>query len=148
MPSSLKREIYFIEDGEQETRDDTHTITTNPIWFKLLGLVSFSCALFVCAALVWLLVCRPARLPRTDSQLKRDALVADTRRRRRKSCWIREKRRFRRRLRYLLFGPLNIRSPPTTSYSSSSSSSHLHSRLISSCQVNEKENKSNIKKPK
>lgn len=142
MPSSLKREIYFIED---ETRNDTNRFgTTNPIWFKLLGLISFSCALFVCAALVWLLVCRPARLPRTDSQLKRDALVAERRRRRRKSCWIREKRRFRRRLRYLLFGPLNIRSPP----SSFSSSSDKQSRLISSCQVNEKENKSNIKKPK
>lgn len=115
-----KREIYYIESepaGGVDLTPPPLLTHGNQTWFKLLALISFTSALFVCAALIWLIVCRPSRLPVTDSQIKRDALTSERARRRRRSCWSREKTKFRRRLRYLIFGKVKIQSPKFTSSS-------------------------------
>lgn len=117
-----KREIYYIESesvggGGVDLTPPPLLTHGNQTVFKLLALISFTSALFVCAALIWLIVCRQSRLPVTDSQIKRDALTIEHARRRERNCWSREKTKFRRRLRYLIFGKVKIQSPKFTSSS-------------------------------
>jgi hypothetical protein len=123
------REVYLIDDFFDTTTRLVQTASRHPLginqtWFKLLALVAFTCALFVCASLVWLLVCRASRLPITDSQIKHEAVCMQLARKRRRSCWRRRQQSFRRRLRYLVFGKMRIHSPPSFSHSSSESESN------------------------
>lgn len=108
---------------EAENFDEELKFTTiNQTWFKFLALVSFLCALFVNAALLWLIVCRPNRLPLTDEQIKKDALLDEHMQRKKKHCRKRKRLDFCRRLRYLIFGRLKVQSPHFSSSDSSESS--------------------------
>lgn len=118
-----RRELYYFDqDGLDHSGD--HPIeqlkltTINQTWFKLLAIISFLCALIVYAALIWLIVCRPNRLPKTDEEIKKEGLISYRRRKKLKQCNRRDHVDFKRRLKYLLFGRMRVRSPSFASYSS------------------------------
>ena len=118
-----RRELYYFDQDSLDNSGD-HSIgqlkltTINQTWFKLLAIISLLCALIVYAALIWLIVCRPNRLPKTDKEIKKEALVSDRRRMKLKQCNRRDHVDFKRRLKYLLFGRMRVRSPSFASYSS------------------------------
>ena len=139
-----KRELYYI-DSEKIDQEQLKLTTINQTWFKFLALVSLACALFVCASLVWLIVCRPNRLPQTDQQIKRDAIEREQVRKRKRHCQRHEQDDFRRRLRYLLFGKLKVRSPSFSSQSTQPEPG-VTKKDVSVRNVNEKKKQKDSKK--
>jgi hypothetical protein len=110
--------------------DQLKFTTINQTWFKFLAFVSFVCALLVNAALIWLIVCRPNRLPKTDEEIKKIAIMAENSKRKRKLCKKRKQMNFKTRLKYLLFGKLKVRSPSLISFSSGSNEKKVKNRKI------------------
>ena len=79
--------------------------------FKLLAIVSFMCALFVCASFIWLLVCRSHRLPTPDERIKKDAAYGEHTRQKIGTCHKRKRNNLRKKLKNLFFRQLRIRPP-------------------------------------
>jgi hypothetical protein len=111
--------LFNRQDFESE--EQFSFITANQKWFKFLAFVSFFCALFINAALVWLLCCRANRLPQTDMQLKQDAAFKRYVKKKRRSCSQKKRLNFKKKLKYLIFGNLKVKSPPSSFYESGSS---------------------------
>ncbi len=107
--------------------DQQLTLTSiNQTWFKFLAVVCFLCAVFVNAALVWLLVCRAQRLAPTDEQIKQSAAYREhTKQLAEKSC-KHKKFTWRRKLRYLVMGNLKVHSPNDSNSGSSSDVSSMY----------------------
>ena len=108
--------LFNRQDFESE--EQFSFITANQKWFKFLAFVSFFCALFINAALVWLLCCRANRLPKTDIQLKQDAAFKKYIKKKRRSCSQKKRLNFRKKLKYLIFGNLKVKSPTSSFYES------------------------------
>lgn len=135
----MGKRYYETENFEQNLK----FTTVNQTWFKFLALVSFLCALFVYAALIWLIVCRPNRLPKTDEQIKKEALEKEKIRKKRKHCSNRRRNKLKQRLKYVILGNLKVKSP---SYLSEGSSTNEYTSSQQYLKVeNEKEKKSKNK---
>jgi hypothetical protein len=95
----------------------------NQSWFKVLAVLSLLCALFIYAALVWLICCRAHRLPETDESIKRTVLVAEKLKRKRKHRKQRNQLDLKKKLRYLLFGNRRLIPPESSCFESDNESS-------------------------
>lgn len=115
----------MFKDQNFDNDDQLILTTTNQKWFKLLAFISFCCALFVNAALIWLLVCRANRLPKTDEQIKKDAAFSQHVKQRRDRYFKKKKMNLKRKLRYLIFGNLKIKSPDLSFNESEASTDEL-----------------------
>ena len=108
--------MFFKNNQNLKTVEDQEVTLTivNQTWFKILAIVSFSCALFVYAALIWLLVCRANRLPESDESIKKRALFNEHVRTYRRRKFKKKQHSFKRKLRYLIFGNAAVRSPDSS----------------------------------
>jgi NADH:ubiquinone oxidoreductase subunit 3 (subunit A) len=109
------------DDYDSEVKiDEQLTLTTiNQAWFKLLAVICFFCAIFVNAAVIWLLVCRAQRLRPTDYQIKRNAAYSTHKWQRKKECYKRKLVYLLTRLQYVVFGESVKNKPENTDDSSS-----------------------------
>jgi hypothetical protein len=111
-------------DEEESLVEERFSLTTvNQTWFKFLALISFLCAVFVNAALIWLLVCRTQRLQPTDEQLKKTAALNKHFFDQKHASNRRKRIDLKKKLKYLFLGTLNVRSPPRSAFVSTSNSS-------------------------
>ena len=99
--------------------------TVNQTWFKFLAVISFTCAIIIYVAVVWLLVCRSRRLQQTDDEIKRNCVN-----RLKQNKLKKKKLNLRKKLRYLFIG--SLKSPSNSSIFSRSCSTYEHNEKAKS----------------
>ena len=133
----------YVDEEEQFS-----LTTSNQKWFKFLAFVAFFCALFVNAALIWLMVCRANRLPQTDEQLKQDAAFRNYIKKKKRTCTKKKRLNMKKKLKYLFFGNLKVKSPSSSFYASDSGSDNEVGQLPSVYSKNDKSNDKSKKEKK